>query len=130
MGTHSYKESQVWQKSIDLLDTVYNATVRFPKQECTGLGLQMQKASVSLASTIAEASSREDANELLQFMGSASGELTRLKTQMIIAEHGKFLDRECYAKLHEMCNDLSIMIRNLLQPQTKAPAQEPQYEPS
>jgi len=50
----SYKELDVWQKSIDLVELVYYLCKGFPTEEKFGLVSQMQRSAVSIPSNIAE----------------------------------------------------------------------------
>jgi four helix bundle protein len=54
----SHKDLIVWQKSIALANGVYRATASFPSTERFGIGQQMRRAAVSVASNIAEGSAR------------------------------------------------------------------------
>ena len=45
----------VWQRAIDLTVCNYRLTKEFPKEETYGLVSQLRRASVSVASNIAEA---------------------------------------------------------------------------
>ncbi len=50
----SYRNLIAWRKSVDLALSVYRATSAFPQDERFGLTQQMRRASVSIASNIAE----------------------------------------------------------------------------
>lgn len=52
--TSYYKNLKVWQKSIDLVEQIYKITTVFPKTEVYGITDQLRRASVSIASNIAE----------------------------------------------------------------------------
>lgn len=54
MAIRSYKDLIAWQKSIELVDLVYQTTDAFPKDELFGLTSQMRRSAVSVASNIAE----------------------------------------------------------------------------
>jgi four helix bundle protein len=58
-----FKELVVWQKAIELTIAVYKLTQKFPKDELYGLTSQMRRASVSVASNIAEGRGRINAAE-------------------------------------------------------------------
>ena len=51
---NSYRELKVWQNSIDLAEKTYRLTAEFPASEIYGLTSQLRRASVSVASNIAE----------------------------------------------------------------------------
>jgi four helix bundle protein len=55
----------VWQEAIRFTDLVYELTGDFPGEERFGLTNQMQRAAVSIASNIAEGSSRASRTDSL-----------------------------------------------------------------
>jgi len=86
MSIESYKELVVWQKSILLVEEVYSATRKFPKEELYGLASQMRRAAISIPSNIAEGSRRKDLPEYLQFLRIADASSAELETQVIITK--------------------------------------------
>ncbi len=76
----------VWQKAIDLTVCIYKLTQQFPREEIYGLTSQMRRASVSVASNIAEGRGRLNPAEFRQFLGLAQGSLFELRTQLIVAK--------------------------------------------
>jgi len=110
MGSQSYRDLIVWQKSIALCKDVYKACESFPRSELYGLADQMKRAAVSVASNIAEGQARQHLAEFRQFLAIANGSLAELDTQRIIAEELKLIDHELSARL-----DMSIMeVRKML----------------
>lgn len=63
----------VWRRAIELAIAVYKLTQHFPKEDIYGLTLQMERASVSVASNIAEGRGRLNPAEFRQFLGQSSG---------------------------------------------------------
>ena len=50
----SHKDLDVWQLAVDLAEDVYATSKAFPRDEQFGMTSQMRRASVSIASNIAE----------------------------------------------------------------------------
>src|SRR6185312_14071270 len=98
---NSYRELKVWQKSIDLAEQVYRLTERFPSAEMYGLAKQMRRASVSIASNIAEGWGRRSRREYSQFVAIARGSNDELQTQLVIAERLGFAKP---ANIHQVLN--------------------------
>jgi 23S rRNA-intervening sequence protein len=48
----SYKDLQVWQRSMSLVETIYRITAKFPHTEQWGLISQMRRAAISVPSNI------------------------------------------------------------------------------
>ena len=80
-----YRDLVVWQKAIELTVCVNQLTRSFPGDELYGLISQMRRASVSVASNIAEGRGRLTAGEFRQFLGVAQGSIYELQTQLFVA---------------------------------------------
>lgn len=86
----SFRELEVWKKSIDLTAMIYDLTSEFPKHEIYGLTSQMRRAAVSIASNIAEGSARGTRRDFRQFIKQAEGSNCELQTQLTIANRLQF----------------------------------------
>lgn len=71
---------------MDIIEETYRLTGTFPKSEIFGLSSQMRRASVSLASNIAEGAGRGSTKEFAQFIRITIGSLYELETQREAAE--------------------------------------------
>ncbi len=105
----SFKDLTVWQKSTDLSVLVYNATKSFPQEEIYGLTSQMRRASVSIASNIAEGSARGSKKEFQRFLRIALGSLAELKTQVEIAKRLSFGKELDYNEIDSLIIEISKM---------------------
>lgn len=83
MKTH--RDLEVWRASIDLARSVYDLTRQYPKEELFGLVSQMRRASVSIASNIAEGAARNGDKEFMQFLYIALGSASELDTHIEIS---------------------------------------------
>lgn len=81
----SFRDLEVWQIGLDLVETVYRLTAQFPKSELFGLTAQMRRAAVSIPSNIAEGQARSSSKEFLHFLSYALGSLAELETQLELA---------------------------------------------
>jgi len=89
---HNYKELKVWQLSMDVAHAIYQMTSTFPSEEKFGLVSQLRRASVSVASNIAEGAGRNSNKEFSQFLSIANGSVCELETQMILAQKLKMME--------------------------------------
>ena len=80
-----YRDLIVWQQSMQLVKQVYQLTKSFPHDEMYGLSSQVRRASVSVASNIAEGQGRQSRPEFYQFLSKARGSLMEVETQILIA---------------------------------------------
>jgi four helix bundle protein len=75
----------VWRRAIELSLAIYKLTKAFPADERFGLTNQLRRASVSVASNIAEGYGKSSRGEYIQFLGHARGSNGEVQTQLVIA---------------------------------------------
>ena len=85
MAVQSFRDSIAWQRAMDLSTAVYAVTRGFPKEEMFGLTNQLRRASVSVASNIAEGQGRLTTGEFIHFLGMARGSALEVETQLELA---------------------------------------------
>jgi four helix bundle protein len=90
MADARFRDSIAWQKAMVLIAEVYTATGRFPKEEIFGLTNQLRRASVFIASNIAEGQGRLTTGEFVHFLGVARGSALEVQTQLEAACMLKF----------------------------------------
>ena len=86
----AFQDLKVWQRAIEMSLAVYKYTEDFPSKELYGLSSQLRRASVSVASNIAEGRGRCTPGEFKQFLGIAHGSNFEVQTQLVIAGRLKF----------------------------------------
>lgn len=113
----SYKDLQVWQKSLELSVEIYTLTSKFPKEEIYGLVSQMRRSAVSIASNIAEGRNRGTRKDFVQFLRIAYGSGADLETQIQISKRLGFIKDKPPSKtdvlLDEIMRMLNVMIKKL-----------------
>jgi len=114
MKVKSYKELDVWNKGIKIVDNVYDVTEKYPQKELYGLAAHTQKTSVSIPSNIAEGFSRHHTKEYTQFLFISLGSCSELETQLIIANRRKYISQNDLVELQEDIDHESRMLMNLI----------------
>ncbi|MBU0518194.1 four helix bundle protein [bacterium] len=109
----SFRDLRIWRLGIDIVKETYRITNSFPKKEPYGLCSQMQRASVSVPSNIAEGHIRASRKEFNQFLRIALGSLAELETQAVISLELGYIQQETYNDFVKMLNDESKQIRSL-----------------
>ena len=112
-----YKDLLVWQKSMDLVVSVYKLMKLLPKDETFNLIDQIRRAVVSIPSNIAEGQSRKNNKEFVQFLYIAKGSKSELETQLDICKRVGYLTdndlKQTNALLSETSKMLSALIKQL-----------------
>jgi four helix bundle protein len=111
----NHKDLDVWKKSMDFVEIVYQLTNDFPDSEKFGLTNQIRRAVVSIPSNIAEGSGRKSDKELIQFVHIALGSLAEVETQYLISVRLKYVTKnEILEEELVVLNKLLIGFRNYL----------------
>jgi four helix bundle protein len=105
----------VWKKAIELATCIYKVTRTFPKDEIYGLVSQMRRASVSIASNIAEGRGRLNPAEFRQFLGIAQGSVFELKTQLHVAKNIGMANFAALDEAEHLSDEVSKMLRAFIQ---------------
>jgi four helix bundle protein len=110
-----FHDLTVWQRAIDLTVCVYRLTQGFPKEEMYGLISQLRRASVSVASNIAEGRGRLNPGEFRQFLGVALGSTFEVQTQLIVARRLNFGNEKTIDEAAALSNEVSKMLTSFIQ---------------
>jgi four helix bundle protein len=116
----NFRELDVWHLGVELAETVYRVTARFPKSELFALSSQMRRAAVSIPSNIAEGRARDSSKEFLRFLSISRGSLAELETQLELAIRLDYIDSDLHAAraqtevLGKKLNRLQTTIRSQL----------------
>ena len=110
----SYKDLVVWQKAIQLSSGIYRLTASFPRSEQFGLTNQMRRASVSIASNIAEGNGRFTKADRRNFFGIARGSVQECVPLLELAQRRRLLTPEEHISLKESLEEIARMLSGLI----------------
>ena len=110
---NSYRDLIVWQKSIKLVEEIYNLTSKFPKEEMFGLISQLRRATISIPSNIAEGFSRKSIKENIQFISIAFGSTSEVDTQLIIAKNLGMISGDSINNIEELLVEIRKMLNTM-----------------
>ena len=110
----SFMDLVVWQRAVELSTEIYRLTSTYPKSEQYGLVNQMRRASVSIASNIAEGYGKRTKGEYLQSLGHARGAKCELQTQIFIAKSLGFGVGASYERSEHLSADVSRLLIALM----------------
>lgn len=114
MPWQNYKQLNVWQESMTLVEEVYNLVQLLPEEEKYALGSQIRRAVVSVPSNIAEGNSRYSEKEFKHFLEIAKGSLFELETQLLICERLGYLQHEQVENVLNISERIIKMISKLI----------------
>jgi four helix bundle protein len=75
----SFRQLEVWQRGMEIVEGVYRISAVFPKAEIYGLTSQLRRAAVSVPSNIAEGHTRASTKEYLHHVSIAAASLAEVE---------------------------------------------------
>ncbi len=132
MVVQSYKDLEVWQKSIDMVTMTYTITDNFPSKELYTLTSQIRRAAISIPSNIAEGRGKRSTRDFMRYINIAYGSAAELETQLIISKNLGYVSSEesepLFQEIARICRMLNGMLSSLekkLSPPPNAECQPP-----
>jgi four helix bundle protein len=114
MSYQGFKELKVWIEAKNLAVSVYRISERGMLSKDFGLKDQLRRASVSIASNIAEGYERNSDKEFIRFLYIAKGSLSELQTQFEICNEIGYMSNEEFKQLENQSIILGKMLTNLI----------------
>jgi len=112
-----FQDLIVWQKSHQLVLSVYRVTKALPKEELFGLVSQMRRAAVSIPANIAEGFKKRGRPDKARFINTAQGSLEELRYYFILCADLNYLKKDLEAAaMEEVARLLGAYARTLLSP--------------
>ncbi len=98
MKIYSFEKLECWQHARRLAVWTYYSTKKFPLEEKFGLISQMRRAAISIASNIAEGTSRKSSKDQSHFSTVAYSSTIELLNDLIISNDLLFLPDNFYSE--------------------------------
>ncbi len=113
MRVYSFEKLECWQHARQLAVWTYRNTKNFPSEEKFGITSQMRRAAVSIASNIAEGTSRKTNKDQSHFSTVAYSSTVELLNDLIISNDLNFLSEEQYKEGRDLIEKQTFLIANL-----------------
>ena len=109
-----YRDLVVWQRSVEAAVRCYSLAASFPSEEKYALADQIRRASVSIASNIAEGHGLHTPKAFIRHLRIARGSLAEVDTQIEIASRVGYASRSRVAPLVKELDEISRMLAGLI----------------
>jgi len=110
----TYRDLLLWQKGIELCESIYVISREFPREELYALTTQIRRAAVSVPSNIAEGSGRTTRGEFVQSVGHCRGSLFEVETQLLVAQRVSYLCKEQIQPLLVLTDEIGRLSSGLI----------------
>ena len=109
----TFEELNIWKVSKGLCSRIYSMNNEKYLRDF-GFKDQLQRASLSVMSNIAEAFERSGNKEFIKFLYYSKGSIGEVRSLLTIALELKYIEKDTFAELHSVCLDLSKQIANFI----------------
>ena len=118
-----FEKLEVWQQSLEYIDTIYKLAAQLPESERFNLGSQITRAATSINLNIAEGSTGQTDAEQARFLGLAIRSLIEtVACQHMIHRRGWLHDRanlrQAYCEAGRLAARLQAMRKSIAPDQT------------
>ena len=110
----SFEELAVWKDARIFANKIYNLTKKFPDEEKYGLTSQITRASVSVASNIAEGFDRYSKTDFIKFLIIARGSISEIQNDLYIALDLKYINQNDFQEAYALTKDLGKQINGFI----------------
>jgi len=106
----TFKGMPIWQKAVDIAETIYKLTETLPRKEDYGFTSQIRRSALSISANIAEAFGRNHTLDKINFYYMARGSLTETQSHL---EYGKRVGYFLSPKADELDETLTQLYKNV-----------------
>ena len=92
--SHNFKKLLIWQKAMDLSDLIYKYSDSLPNKERFILIDQLNRASVSIPSNIAEGCGKRSQKHFAEFLSISLSSAYEAETQLLICKRRIYGNQE------------------------------------
>ncbi|MFB0516697.1 MAG: four helix bundle protein [Candidatus Neomarinimicrobiota bacterium] len=110
----SIEEIDAWQKARELAKAIYAVTRKGTFSKDFGLRDQIQRASVSVMSNVAEGYERDGTKEFIQFLSIAKGSAGEVKSHLYVARDQGYLNKDEFVALAELTDETRRLIAGFI----------------
>jgi four helix bundle protein len=113
MAVEEFEDLVAWQKARTLTKAIYQASSQGRFARDYGLAGQIQRASVSIMSNIAEGFERGSRAEFAQFLSVAKGSCSEVRSQIYVALDNEYISEETFSLLMAQAKEVGRIVGGL-----------------
>ena len=114
----SFEKLEVWKNAKNFILDIYELVKKYPKEEIYGLSSQIKRSSSSIATNIAEGTSRNTKKDKAHFLTIAYSSAMETINHLIISRELNYISEIEYCILREqiekICNQINSLRKYVL----------------
>jgi len=107
MAIQKFEDMKVWQDTRILTKNIYSMAKKKYFNKDYGLRDQIQRASVSIMSNIAEGYERDNNKEFIKFLGYSKGSAGEVRNLLYVALDQKYISEDEFNNIKELATNIS-----------------------
>ena len=123
---YGFEKLSVWQHARKLVKDIYGLTKLLPAEEKYGLISQIQRATVSVSSNIAEGASRQSSKDQGHFYQTAYASLMEVLCQLTLCLDLEYINEINYNSIRDSINMIAYQLSQLRNAAINKPSQPSQ----
>jgi four helix bundle protein len=124
--TNSFRDLEVWQESMTLVEEIYTLSKLFPSEERFGLTSQLRRAVVSIPSNIGEGARRKRRKAFVHHLDIALGSQGEVDVQLELAARLAFCTTSDRSVIQQRIDRVGRMLNGLIASQQPEAWNEPE----
>ena len=118
---HPHRNLEAWKQSMDLVETIYNVTMKFPQHELYGLTSQLRRAAIAVPSNISEGATGRTNAHFSSYLVTAIGSLSELDTQVELAFRLAYITHKEFEEISRKVDSCKALVFGLKKSLLKRP---------
>ena len=114
MGFFKFERLEVWKRSLEWADALFDLADALPQKYQFFLGEQLRRAALSVPTNIAEGSGRDGEKESAYFYRVAKGSIYEVVSLLAIVGKRGYLEPATYKSLLAESNEIAAMLSALI----------------
>jgi len=111
----NFKDLQVWQLGVDIVDKVYDIVVLLPQEEKYGMRSQITRSAVSIPANISEGSAKRSEKDYMRYLEIALGSSFELETLSLIIQRRNWVSEVLVSELLVMVESEQKMLSKFIE---------------
>jgi len=109
-----FEDIAAWQKARELTRLIYKISRQKQSSREYSLSSQIQRASVSVMSNIAEGFDRGGAKEFIHFLTIAKASVSEVESQLYIALDNNYIRKNEFNEIYKISTDVKFLISGFI----------------
>jgi four helix bundle protein len=110
----TYRDLEVWQVGMTLVEKIYAATKSFPPDERFGLTSQLRRAAVSIPTNVAEGACRRTTPAYINHVSIALGSHGEIETCIEVSLRLRYLSVKARDEVMVVCDSTGRLLNGLM----------------